>query len=390
MEFNIQNLKRAVNIVYNEPDFFFKQLKPIFYRTLTHLNLIRGGSKSFIINKVFLILTGKCNLKCRMCTLWGNSGICRTFPQWLKEDMTLSDWTSAVDGFASFSPDVIFFGGEPLLYPQWEELFTYVRKKGLRAHLPTNGTLLEEYADRLVYLLDNIDVSLDGPEDVHNEIRGGGEVFQKAISGIKRINSLKQKYRLKKPYVNVCCTIQEKNYLYLEELINSLLKEKVQINLLNFQHQEFTCDELTEKQKKFFKENFGQETNFWEGVKTIPPAIDIKSLFHQINKIRNKKYPGINYIEWEPDFNYKQLQEYYYREPDASPPVEKMCVAPYLESMILPSGDVWICPDYVIGNVKEDKLVNLWNNKRARFFRQKLQEIKTMPVCGSCYTAFMG
>lgn len=383
-----QTLKRYLQIATTEPGYVLSQINPIIRFWLNKLLNNYSNGYSFALNKVFLVLTFKCNLSCKMCVLQGDMGLCKNYPG-MKEDKNLSllKWQKIIDGFYKYSPSIIFFGGEPLLYSGWYEIAKYAKSKGLRLNLPTNGTLVENNAEKLLEVMDNIDFSIDGTEAIHDSIRGVAGTFKKVISGIKCLQELKIKRGQKKPYINICFTISQANYNNLVDFVEFLVSENLEINLLNFQHIEFTSQKIVEEQKDFFNKNFNRETNFWEGVASNFQNIDTNILISQMETLKNKKYKNINYIEFEPDFTSLEIKNYYARE-DFKKDFKK-CLAPYYEAMILPQGEMWICPDYSIGNAKDNTLYNLWNSEKARKFRNVLTKNKSLPICGNCYTVYL-
>jgi radical SAM protein with 4Fe4S-binding SPASM domain len=54
----------------------------------------------------------------------------------------------------------------------------------------------------------------------------------------------------------------------------------------------------------------------------------------------------------------------------------------------MPNGDVAPCrdyPDYVVGNIKEDSILDIFNNGRYRKFRQALKDMGGLfPICARC------
>lgn len=55
------------------------------------------------------------------------------------------------------------------------------------------------------------------------------------------------------------------------------------------------------------------------------------------------------------------------------------CYNPWHTVTIRGSGDFEVCQVYVIGNIKENKLMDLWNNEKFRHF------IKTEHITPACY-----
>ena len=87
-----------------------------------------------------------------------------------------------------------------------------------------------------------------------------------------------------------------------------------------------------------------------------------------------------------PNLKDEQIEEYY-KNPANTFHYEK-CTMPWFETVILGNGDVVTCRDYsdvVAGNIKEQKLSEIWNNDIYRKFRLLLKEKGgLLPVCARC------
>ena len=109
-------------------------------------------------------VTGACNRRCSYCRRWKPAAGELTTRQ-IEEIVD----TLARRGCASIS----FTGGEPLTRPDIGEIIGLVRARGIKVKLNTNGALLAARIDELSDL-DTLCLSLDGPEPVHDAIRGRG------------------------------------------------------------------------------------------------------------------------------------------------------------------------------------------------------------------------
>ncbi|HQU34607.1 MAG TPA: radical SAM protein, partial [Thermoanaerobaculaceae bacterium] len=149
-------------------------------------NLIRylGGWTPFPMGVVFS-LTMRCNLACQMC------------PQvQMREEteypeLTLEQLEAVVDDLrASFPirPLIHLIGGETLLRRDAVTLARHIKARGFQCSLTTNGVLLQRHAEELVGLgLDRINVSIDGPREVHDAVRGIRGAYDLAIAGIQAL-----------------------------------------------------------------------------------------------------------------------------------------------------------------------------------------------------------
>lgn len=87
--------------------------------------------------------------------------------------------------------DVMISGGEPTLWPHLDLLAGALLDRGIRVSLQTNGTHPEVVAKMLDLGVTHYNVSLDGPPEVHDRIRGDG-VFDKAVECIRMVRILKR------------------------------------------------------------------------------------------------------------------------------------------------------------------------------------------------------
>ena len=130
-------------------------------------------------------LTSRCNLACSHCYQEGAPAPEPDAAAIAKIANAAAD-TVAAWGQAygiGFSPAFNVTGGEPLVLPGIMDVLALLKGKGFEVSLLTNGTLVDgEKARRLADLLDSAQVSVEGPERVHDAIRGRGNLA-KAMRG---------------------------------------------------------------------------------------------------------------------------------------------------------------------------------------------------------------
>ncbi len=139
---------------------------------------------SITMEKLYIELTNRCNLKCAHCYNDSNNGICIDLPFDIIENMLLYAKECKLTSIA-------LSGGEALLYPRILDVFEECKKLGLDVLLLTNGTYFdnENYLNVILKYLPDIQVSLDGPDANSNDkIRGDGN-FDHAISFIKKLKN---------------------------------------------------------------------------------------------------------------------------------------------------------------------------------------------------------
>jgi radical SAM protein with 4Fe4S-binding SPASM domain len=86
------------------------------------------------------------------------------------------------------SPSIHFTGGEPFLYKGLWDVVAYAKEKGYRVAMMTNGGLIQREEARRAFNLkiSDIQVSLEGPPDLHDSIRGSGS-FAAAAKGVEQL-----------------------------------------------------------------------------------------------------------------------------------------------------------------------------------------------------------
>lgn len=137
-----------------------------------------------MIKTVCIELTRECNLACPFCHASSNEN---TDPA---KYLTADQWKAAIDKI----PGLEFLnitGGEPLLLTVWPktlEITRYAVDQGIRVKLNTNGTQIYDLGDIPVNLV-RFQVSLDGPEKVHDKLRGKG-VYKKALEFLEHYHAL--------------------------------------------------------------------------------------------------------------------------------------------------------------------------------------------------------
>jgi len=125
-------------------------------------------------------MTRRCNLKCVHCYAQAKDTE-------FKNELSTEEGKALIDDLAKFgSPVILFSGGEPTLRKDLPELAAYARKKGMRAVISTNGTLIDkELAKKLKDVgLSYVGVSLDGIRETNDKFRGVNGAFDAALTGL--------------------------------------------------------------------------------------------------------------------------------------------------------------------------------------------------------------
>ena len=118
-------------------------------------------------------LTLRCNLRCRHCG--SSAGASRG------DEFTTEECLGIADQLAQMGCELVTLsGGEPTMHPGWEAIAERLIQQGVTTNMVTNGITRDqaharEMAQRILKVgMPNVGVSVDGLEDIHDEIRGKG------------------------------------------------------------------------------------------------------------------------------------------------------------------------------------------------------------------------
>ena len=138
---------------------------------------------------VILMPHSACNCRCVMCDIWkGNKNL---------KQLTENDIKDLLISFKKLgTQQVLMSGGEALLHKGFFELCELLKKENLNVTLLSTGLLLQKQASRLLELVDDIIVSLDGTEKIHDSIRNINGAFKLLQEGVRFIKSQNNAYKI--------------------------------------------------------------------------------------------------------------------------------------------------------------------------------------------------
>lgn len=356
----------------------------LIYQSLPMYFLNNGYSAPPI--NLYLSVNSNCNLKCKMCDI-GQDNIKGSFYKNIgnKVNMELSFGLikKLIDEVASFKPAIHICCVEPLLYNDIGKVCRYIYDKGMDVDLTTNGLLLEKRAEEIIYgKVRNLWISLDGPPEIHDSIRGAKGVFELAKKGLQRIDELKRAGNLMNPVLNCLFVISNYNYFCLEDFIKSVWGfgfEKILIGNMNF-----VTKESSEKHNlRFGNKYISYPTNI---SKVDPIAVDTEALYKQIKKIERDYKHGYNgSIIFSPSLGRQGLKDYYHNQQVFV--TRTRCFLPWGSAQINANGELIVfsrCLPVTFGNIKDKSFIEIWNGQRMREFRKDLQRFRNFPVCSRC------
>lgn len=138
-----------------------------------------------------LLLTTRCNMRCPHCCANAKSDAVENI------DLPTHIWIDAIEQLIKMGVQTFTLtGGEPTLHKGFMEFIRIINSSTAHCAITTNAFFIDEsfIANLLSLNLDatriSFHISIDGPEEKHDEFRKTPGAFKKAIQAMKYLNSV--------------------------------------------------------------------------------------------------------------------------------------------------------------------------------------------------------
>ncbi len=311
-------------------------------------------------------LTKKCNLRCYFCGQWGDKGF---FSGDHTPELTLDEWSKVIDSLVAYrqksviSPDILLWGGEPLVYPDFEFIVNRLKQHGFTLGLVTNGVLLDRYRELIGNQFKVIYVSVDGNREMHDQVRGAG-VFDKVAANIAKLRGYPVTVR-------IISVISPVNVHRLPEV--PLMLEPLQPDQILLQKLIYLTRQECLEYEAWLKEKFNQaapKIHTWanETVQNYLTELD-----RQLKIFNHNLESGL----------YKIPVEYL---PHGFSSTGQYCLAAFRHLHATSTGEVNFCTDFYdfsAGNVRQGDLIDIFNNELSEKYRKEMLQ-QHNPCCNHC------
>ncbi len=313
--------------------------------------------------KVTFALTYRCNLKCKICNIWRHG---------LQQEININEIEKIFKNMSSLSW-IDLTGGEITLREEIVEIIKLIitaSKKICIFHISTNGQLPERAVLLVKEILKSkltpiVNISIDGPEQINDELRGVEGAYCKSLETFERLKEFKN------GHYYLSCTISNYNIGYMDDLISSLKK-----NIRDFQYSDLHFN-------IFHKSIHYYNNEFMDGRSNLRLETVKKYLCYCQKGNFIKRFLEKEYIEG--------LARHWYKNNSAL-----LCKALDATCFIDPYGVVFPCNFYseAIGRLKDYNynINTLWNDRNCHRIRKRVED-KHCPACWSpceAYPAILG
>lgn len=345
------------------------------------LRAILPGGWSLLPATVIWEVTHRCNLRCDMCFFYGPHG---RLPETWGEltagaaEAVLCDIKRAYRLYP-YRPFIAITGGEPFCRSDIFEIFDALEALDFRYSITTNLALPDEgMLKRFAALrVSDIHVSIDGPEEVHDRIRGVRGVFRRTVGNIELLRSLFVGRRL--PLL-IKCVINQENAGKLGDVLDIAVGLDADVQ---FQHLMFLDDARLEAQRAVSREALGEPLETpWYDIRTFDPET-VTAICRDVAMIQRRKRGLPVQVTFLPSITEEEEIRRYYLDLDGYKHGAH-CSFPWGSVRISPGGDIFHCMRYSCGNLMKSSFSNIQNNERMRRFRGTLKKIGLFPGCVRC------
>lgn len=306
------------------------------------------------IRAVHFQLTGRCNLACRFCGQ--NKGMLASHGG----ELPVEFWLRCA-GETEVDSAITFWGGEPLLYPGFEELAAHLSGSSHSLEVVTNGTLIARHAKTLCRDFDRIYVSVDGPRELHDAVRGEG-VFDRVRAALPLLDG-------RRGELIFLTTISDANVEYMAELPDQIAELKPDRMIL--QQLMYLSGREIEQYRDYSRTHFHCDYPELEAWRRDDDSDYIANWRKGVRAIAGKRFP----------FNVTAIGHCYPECASDSP-----CQAPESRLHIRHDGETGFCTDYFgfsLGNAQDASLRELIDGERADLWRRAIAA-NALPVCNHC------
>jgi MoaA/NifB/PqqE/SkfB family radical SAM enzyme len=263
---------------------------------------------------------------------------------------------------------VVLTGGEPLLHKDLEAFCGFFRAQNIRLTLLTTGLLLLKRATAVASLFDEVIVSLDGPELIHDAVRrvpGAFSLIQKGVAAVRE----------HKPAMKIACrtTVQRANHASLCDTVEAA-------KLLRVDSISFLAADVT---SAAFNREAGWTADRQNEIALSP--YEVTALQAEIELLITAHAGDLQqgYV-LEDAAKLRRIADRFLDHAKGAQGKAPLCNAPWVSAVVDVDGSVRPCFFHpAVGSLKSSTLEEALHTAAAQNFRSSL-DVASNPTCRRC------
>jgi len=324
--------------------------------------------KEELPHRYVFVLTNQCNLRCPFC-----------YQKKERQNSILSkaEWFSILDQLPEYAR-VTLTGGEPLLHPDFQEIFSKVAEK-FQCNIITNGLLLDEKTVDFLLSYENFSVLSISVDSIHKKIR---PLSDEQIRHLEKICT----YFLKKRSETGSKAILDLKTLILDENseelldIHSYCAEKIHCDHHTYQYLKGSPIQHSDEMYDFFDLSNSKNLHFYQESAKISNQLKIIQQSKIVGLTKTFLHPGVMSLMNEDDITKLEKLNYLNNWKDFFNP----CKYPWSSIHINYDGTIFPCLSIAMGNLKINSLDEIIKSERFRNFKKMLHNEHLFEACYRC------
>lgn len=312
---------------------------------------------------ITLEVTNRCHLDCSHCYLETNRGLDELSVTEIETHLLPHLQENDIESF-------VITGGEALLRSDTDEICNLVAPHVEELRLLTSLSVQGAASTVNNLPIDALNVSIDGPRKTHDAIRGE-KTFDRVLENLRRID----RDRLGEVYIN--CVVSSHNEDQFPDLLGAVepFADKIGFQLQTWAQPDdvdrsaarLDCDEVV-IMLPTLSEHPANPSTVTENLREIQKRAEHSSATVRV---------------FPPEASVSTVHGWFDSRREDRP---RSCDAIYRRPLIGPEGDVYPCPfiRQAMGNVRDDRLANIWTGPAIEQFRERLSRDGLLPICDRC------
>lgn len=263
---------------------------------------------------------------------------------------------------------VVLTGGEPLLNQELSAICEFFRDLSIRITLLTTGLLLQKKAHIVDSGFDDIIISIDGPPNVHDQIRRVAGAFDAIRRGVLAMRECRPEIP-----ISSRTTVQKLNHTHLRATVSAA--KSLELDAVSFLAADISSAAFN-REEPWTPERQADISLTRAEVSELEDEIEFLIQTHQEDINNGFIVEGSEKL--------RRIGTRFRERIEGTPPTAPICNAPWVSAVIEVNGSVRPCFFHPpIGDISQLTLDEAINTETALHFRSGLN-IPSNPICQRC------
>ncbi len=335
-------------------------------------------------------LTNRCNLRCKHCYQWNEDGHHHDLTKLAqKQDMDFAVIEKVFAETREVGSNIYLWGGEPLIYSDWDRLTGLLEKDPRWTSMCTNGLGLEKRLESILRISERLEIlfAFEGFRNEHDAIRGKG-TWDRLTRNVDLLLEKKESGDYEGEIaVNFVITdaMVPRIYDFIE------LFESKGVDTLYLSFLWFLSDETSGKMDRYYTRHLNWPCSenktgrpSWHAYKyRLDKALGPR-LVEELRRVDRRVWKLK--LRYNPALDLDEIEEFISGS-DKPAQGKTRCLAIRTRMDVFPNGDVVSCkffPEFTVGNLTDGSVSEAWHSQRFCQVRETVDRHGLMPVCAKC------